>query len=83
MEFITETIKEYHGNNFINRDMVEGASTFLNGRLCLNDFEGYLVNGYLMSSIVLTEEGRFILECYKLDEETSEESEEEIHILLS
>ena len=83
MEFIVETIKEYHGNSFINRETVEYNSCFQNGKLYLNNFEGYTVNGYLISSVALTEEGRFILECYKLDEETGEESEEEIHILLS
>ena len=83
MEFIVETIKEYHGNSFINRETVEYNSCFQNGKLYLNNFKGYTVNGYLISSVALTEEGRFILECYKLDEETGEESEEEIHILLS
>ena len=83
MEFIVETIKRDYGDDYINRDIVEKASCFQDGRLYLNDFNGYFVDGFLISSLILLEEGRFILEGYKIDEETGEETDEEIYFLLS
>ena len=83
MEFIVETTKKYYGDDSINRDIVEKDSCFQDGRLYLNDFNGYFVDGFLISSLILLEEGRFILEGYKIDEETGEETDEEIYFLLS
>ena len=82
MKFIVETFKEYYGRN-VNREMVEDTSHILGGRLYFNEFDGYLVNGYLISSLTLTEEGRFILGCNKVDEETGKELDEESFFLLA
>ena len=80
MEFISETFKEY--GEHISRDEIEEGASIQDNSLRLNDFSGYMVGDFLVDSICMTTNNRLVLECYKIDEETGEETDEEINFLL-